>query len=71
MPGADPSTVTFVTRRKGTTAWTVVGSDDARPFRVFVQPVKGAPIELAAVVKDSSGQVSSSVPQSLRIAPFL
>jgi glycosidase len=71
VPGGDPSTVTFVMRSKGDTAWTPLGTDDARPFRVFVQPAKGAPVELAAIVKDSAGQVASSTPQTVRIAPFL
>ncbi len=35
VPGADPSTVTFVKRRVGSSQWTTLGSDDARPFRVY------------------------------------
>ncbi len=70
VPGADPSTVTFVMRRSGAAAWTVLGTDDARPFRVFVPPAKGAPIEVAAVVKDSAGQAASAAAQRISIAPF-
>lgn len=70
VPGQDPSTVTFLLRPKGG-AWTVLGSDDARPFRVFVPPRRGAAVELAAVVRDSAGQTASSVPTIRRIVPFL
>ena len=69
VPGTDPSVVTFLTRRKGG-AWTVVGTDDARPFRVFLPPGKGT-IEVAAVVQDSAGQRATTEVTSLRIAPFL
>ena len=70
VPGSDPSSVTFVIRRKGSTAWAALGTDDARPFRVFVAPARGAQVDVAAVVKDSVGQVASSVPSRVSIAPF-
>ena len=70
VPGIDPSTVTFVMRKRGTANWAVLGSDDARPFRVFV-PASRARVEVAAVVKDSTGRVASSPPLSVRLAPFV
>ncbi len=71
VPGTDPSAVTFVMRRPGAANWTPLGTDDARPFRVFVPPIKGRPVEIAAVVKDSAGQVASTSPLRVSIAPFL
>jgi hypothetical protein len=70
VPGSDPSTVTFVMRRPGSASWTVLGTDDARPFRVFV-PASRARVEVAAVVKDSVGQTASSAPLPLRLVPFI
>lgn len=69
VPGSDPSTVTFVMRRPGG-AWRVIGTDDARPFRVFVPPAKGT-AEVAAVVTDIIGQRASASPLRVRIGPFL
>ncbi len=70
VPGTDPSTVTFVMRRKGAATWTLLGTDDARPFRVYVPASRGS-VEVAAVVKDTAGQVASSGPLALRLVPFL
>lgn len=69
VPGADPSTVTFLLRRPGG-SWTVAGTDDARPFRVFVPPGRGS-VEVAAVVTDTAGQRAATSPVRVRIAPFL
>ncbi|MFN8171311.1 MAG: alpha-amylase family glycosyl hydrolase [Candidatus Nanopelagicales bacterium] len=71
VPGADPSTVTFAVRRPGG-AWTAVGSDDARPFRVYVPAVAGARgrVQVAAVVRDSAGQVATSAPVAATLTPF-
>jgi glycosidase len=71
VPGIDPSSVTFVMRRKGASAWTVIGTDDARPFRVFVPPFRGGQADVAAVVKDSAGNVASSTLLPVRLVPFL
>ena len=71
VPGRDPSTVTFVMRKRGTTSWTVLGTDDARPFRVFVPPTKTGGLEIAAVVRDSSARVASSIPIRVDLSPFL
>ncbi|MBK9738312.1 MAG: alpha-amylase [Actinobacteria bacterium] len=70
VPGADPSSVTFVMRRKGAANWTVLGTDDARPFRVFVPPARRASAEIAAVVTDSVGQRASSPPITTGLSPF-
>lgn len=71
VPGADPSTVTFAMRRRGASSWTVLGADDARPFRVYVPPARGAEVDIVAVVRDSAGHVVSSAPQALAIDPFV
>lgn len=70
VPGTDPAVVTFVMRRKGSADWTVLGTDDARPFRMFVTPARGA-FEVAAVVKDSTGQAAATAPARMSLAPFL
>ena len=70
VPGGDPASVTFVVRRKGSATWSVVGTDDSRPFRVFLPAAKGSTVEVAAVVRDSAGQVASSTPMRMSIAPF-
>lgn len=72
VPGADPSTVTVVMRRAGTKTWMPVGTDDARPFRVFIPARKGAAanVEIVAVVKDTAGNVASSTPIKATIKPF-
>lgn len=69
VPGSDPSSVTFVTRRPGG-AWIPLGTDDARPFRVFVTPRRGT-VDVAAVVIDSAGQRASASPLRVRLASFL
>ncbi len=69
VPGADPSSVTFVMRKPGG-AWRAVGTDDARPFRVFVPPGRGL-AEVSAVVTDTVGQQASASPLRVRIGPFL
>jgi hypothetical protein len=69
VPGSDPSSVTFLLRRPGGT-WTALGTDDARPFRVFVSPRRG-PVEIAAVVTDTAGQRAAADPVRVRIDPFL
>jgi glycosidase len=69
VPGSDPSSVTFLMRKPGG-AWRVVGTDDARPFRVFVPPGKGT-AEISAVVTSTVGQRASASPVRVRIGPFL
>jgi hypothetical protein len=69
VPGIDPSSVTFLRREPA--GWTVIGTDDARPFRVFVPPTGGRPVDIAAVVTDSSGAVAPSPVVRVRLVPFL
>ena len=71
VPGSDPSSVTFLMREVGASRWTVVGTDDARPFRVYVEPRRGGRVEVAAVVRDSAGGLASSAVRSTGIGPFL
>ncbi len=69
VPGTDPSTVTFLVRRPGG-RWRSIGSDDARPFRVYLPPGKGR-VQVAAVVVDTVGQRAATPTMGLRIVPFL
>lgn len=69
VPGGDPSTVTFLVRRPGGT-WQVAGTDDARPYRVFLAPGRGS-VDVTAVVTDSAGQRAAATPIRMRIAPFV
>jgi hypothetical protein len=69
VPGTDPSSVTFVMRKPGG-AWRTVGTDDARPFRVFVPPGKGT-ADVSAVVTTTIGQQATASPLRVRIGPFL
>ncbi len=71
VPGSDPSTVSFAYRRKGAQGWTTAGTDDARPFRVYLSPArlgKNSRIEVAAMVTTTDGQqaTSAAVPVILR-----
>jgi glycosidase len=71
VPGTDPASVTFVLRSKGTAAWSRIGTDDARDFRVYLDPARlgrGRAVEVAAIVTDSMGQqaMSTSVPVVLK-----
>jgi glycosidase len=73
VPGADPATVSFAYRRKGSSRWIAAGTDDARPFRVFLSPSrlgKNARIEVAAQVTSTMGQQSTSAPVSLTLKPL-
>ena len=55
--------VTFATRPVGTAAWSVLGTDDNAPYRVFhdvTAYAKGTLLEYRAILKDSSGNVSAT-----------
>lgn len=69
VPGSDPATVTFAAQRSGR-GWEVLGTDDARPYRVFVPPDTSI-AKVAAVVTDSRGQRAASPYLSVRLRPFL
>jgi glycosidase len=63
VPGADPATVTFAFRSEGTKRWVRLGTDGARPFRVFLEPgrfVRGREIAVVAIARTSDGQVAVS-----------
>jgi len=73
VPGTDPSTVSFAYRRKGSSTWIPAGTDDARPFRVYLSPSrlgKNARIEVAAVVTSTDGQQSTSAAVPVTLAPL-
>lgn len=72
VPGTDPSSVTFLMKVPGG-EWEPVGTDDARPFQVFVPPIDGPGdmAEVAAVVTDSSGRRGASSVRSVSLRPFL
>jgi pullulanase-type alpha-1,6-glucosidase len=62
-PGSGFAQVSFAVRPVGTGAWTLIGTDDNAPYRVF-HDVTGYPqgtmLEYRAVLKDASGNVSAS-----------
>jgi glycosidase len=65
VPGADPARVAFEVRSGGNQAWLSVGTDDAPPYRVYLDRsalgLRG-PLALRAVVQTSSGSVATSAP---------
>jgi len=71
VPGPDPGTVTFSVRRPGSSDWQVVGTDDAAPYRVYLDRATlglRGPFRAAAVVTSSSGATATSPPVSIRPA---
>lgn len=73
VPGTDLGTVTFVARTAGSGDWSVLGSDDARPYRVYLDPSrlgKGRTLEVAAILTDSVGQRALSAPIKLTLKPL-
>jgi hypothetical protein len=62
--------VTFLTRGPGSREWRVVGTDDARPFRVYLPPSRGT-ADVAAVVVDSAGNRAETAPIRVSVRPFL
>ena len=74
VPGQDPATVTFAYRVKGTSTWVRLGTDDARSFRVQLDPLKfrsGTKVDLIAVVRSSSGAFAASRLVPLTISRFV
>lgn len=68
VPGADPAAVTFLFRSEGTRGWVPLGRDDAPPFRLFVEPgrfVRGRPITVVAVARNSAGETATSSERTL------
>jgi len=73
VPGSDPAAVTFVWRATGSMAWSVLGTDDARPYRIYLDPDRlgrGTEIEVAAIVTGSSGLRAVSTPIPLTLTPL-
>lgn len=68
VPGTDPAEVTFLMRAPGQ-PWQAIGTDDARPFRVYVPPraKSASPVEIAAVVTSSTGERAASAPLRTRL----
>ena len=61
--GRDPATVTFAYRRDGAKRWARLGSDDAPPFRLYLEPGRVPKRRggwVVAVVRSSSGEVAVS-----------
>ena len=68
VPGPDPATVTFAFRSSGTKGWVRLGTDDARPFRLVLEPgrfTKGRTISVVAIARSSSGAVAVSPTRTL------
>ena len=63
VAGADPATVTLAMRRDGDTRWRRLGVDQSPPYRAFVdlrRYRKGERVHFVAVVRSSSGDVTTS-----------
>jgi hypothetical protein len=68
VPGPDLAIVTFAFRSSGTKGWVRLGTDDARPFRLVLEPgrfTRGRPISVVAVSRSSSGAVAVSAVRTL------
>ncbi|WP_168200507.1 alpha-amylase family glycosyl hydrolase [Allokutzneria sp. NRRL B-24872] len=65
VPGGSRAQATFAARIAGQANWTVLGTDDAGPYRVYTDLSKlpgassGARVELRVVVKDSTGRIGA------------
>lgn len=73
VPGSDLGTVTFVSRPTGSSQWTVLGADDARAYRFYLDPGRlgaGRRIQVAAILTDSLGQRAVSKPVNLTLKPL-
>ena len=69
VPGRDPSRVAFYVRAAGQAAWRYVGTDEAAPYRVYLDR-KALGLDggfgAKAVVETSSGAIATSAPVSVR-----
>jgi len=73
VPGSDPASVTFVWRPVGAVSWAVLGTDDARPFRITLDPDRlgrGNRIEVAAIATGSTGLRAASTPVPITMKPL-
>ncbi|WP_377640701.1 alpha-amylase family glycosyl hydrolase [Oryzobacter terrae] len=60
VPGGDFTQVTFAWRPVGSTDWTVLGTDDSAPYRVFhdvSRLAQGTPVEYRAIARDHDGDL--------------
>ncbi len=67
-----PVQVTFAVRPQGADEWTVVGSDDNSPYRVYNDVSAFAPgtvLEVKAIAGDAAGQLASSTTTVSVVAP--
>lgn len=65
VPGWDPSRVAFYVRGAGASSWQYVGTDEAAPYRVYLDRRAlglGGRFTAKALVQTSSGAVASSAP---------
>lgn len=62
VPGVRWAQATFVARVPGQTGWTLLGTDDAGPYRVYAD-LAGfpgtSPVEIRVVVKDAAGRIGA------------
>lgn len=73
VPGSDVGAVTFLARQPGSGPWTPLGTDDARPFRIYLDPNRlgrGRALEIAAVLVDSAGRRATSKPIVVTLKPL-
>jgi hypothetical protein len=59
VPNTSYAQATFAVRRRGEKAWTVLGTDDAPPYRVFSKLPNGK-AELRVVVKDRQNRIGAA-----------
>jgi glycosidase len=67
VPGTDLGSVTFAFRSEGTDGWVALGTDAARPYRLFAEPgrfKRGRKISVVAIVRTTSGAIAVSAPAS-------
>jgi glycosidase len=63
IDAAGPVEVTFAVRPTGTSDWTVVGTDDNAPYRVFADTTgwgDRTPLDIVAVARDTAGRLAAS-----------
>lgn len=68
VPGSDPSRVAFYVREPGEASWRYVGTDNAAPYRVYLDRQAlglDGRFTAKAVVETSSGATASSAPVSV------
>jgi pullulanase-type alpha-1,6-glucosidase len=72
LGSGDFAEVTFAVRGGDDEAWEVVGTDDNAPYRVFLDTTRfaaGTTLQIKAVVRDRSGNLSSAKTTAKVVAP--